>query len=153
MGDRNIGRMDRESSTSEPNSPDSVLESYLRQQLEKLYADPSEALAASDGTQKDKNDQAIAENAQGDDDDKEYEFHLFRRSLVSGPALNGTSGPQRIALRSPSPAGDGPHFVNGGRPDEYYFSGNTSAELAEQYAQAAVSEQDIISGLKIRWVC
>ena len=153
MRDRSIGRIDLESSTSEPNSPDPVLESYLRQQLEKLYADPSEASAASDGTQKDKNDQDIAENAQVDDDDEEYKFHLFRRSLRSGPALNGTSsGPQRIALRSPSPAGDGPHFVNGGRPDDYYFSGNTSAELAEQYAQAAVSEQDIISGLKIRWV-
>lgn len=151
MGDRDIGRMDLESSTSEPNSPDPVLESYFRQQLEKLYADPSQALAASEGTQKDKNDQAIAENAQ-DRDDEGYEFHLFRRSLLSEPALIGTSsGPQRIALRSPSPADDDPHFVNGGRPDEYYFSGGTSAELAEQYAQAAVSDHDIISGLKTRW--
>ena len=153
MSDHSIGRIDSEYSTSEPNSPDPVLESYFRQQLEKLYADPSEASAASDGTQNDKNDQAIAENAR-DDDGEEYEFHLFRRSLVSGPALIGTSsGPQRIALRSPSPAGDGPHFVNGGRLDEYYFSGDTSAERAEQYAQAAVSEQDIISGLKVKWVC
>ena len=153
MGDRSIVRIDLESSTSEPNSPDPALESYFRQQLEQLYADPSQALAASDGTQKGKNDQAIAENTQ-DDDDEEYEFRLFRRPLVSGPALIGTSsGPQRIALRSPSPAGDGLHFVNGGRPDEYYFSGDTSAELAEQYAQAAVSGQDIISGLKLRWVC
>ena len=152
MGDRSIGRKDLESSTSELNSPDPVLESYLRQQLEKLYADPSQALAASDGTQEVKNDQAITENAQ-DNDDEGYEFHLFRRPFVSGPALIGTSsGPQRIALRSPSPAGDGLHFVNGGRPDDYYFSGVTSAELAEEYAQAAVSEQDIISGLKIRWV-
>ena len=153
MGDHSVGRIDLESSTSEPNSPDPVLKSYFRQQLEKLYADPSQALAASDGTQKDKNEQAITENAQ-DDDDEEYEFHLYRRTLVSGPALNGTSsGPQRIALRSPSPAGDGLYFVNGGRPDGYYFSGGTSAELAEQYAQAAVSGQDIISGLKVRWVC
>ena len=153
MGDRSINRIDHESSTSEPISPDPVLESYFRQQLEKLYADPSQALAASEGTQNDKNDQAIAETAR-DDDGEEYEFHLFRRSLVSGPALIGTSsGPQRIALRSPSPAGDGPGFVNGGRPHEYYFSGDTSAELAEQYAQVALSEKDIISGLKIRWVC
>ena len=153
MGDRSIGRIDLDSSTSEPNSPDPVLESYFLQQLEKLYADPSQALAASDGTQKDKDDQAIAENAK-DNGDEEYEFRLFRRSLVSGPELIGTSsGPQRIALRSPSPACDGPHFVNGGRPDKFYFSGDTSAELAEQYAQAAVSEQDIISGLKRRWVC
>ena len=153
MGDRSIGRKDLESSTFELNSPDPVLESYLRQQLDKLYTDPSQALAASDGTQEDKNDQAITENAQ-DNDDEGYEFHLFRRSLVSEPALIGTgSGPRRIALRSPSPAGDGPHFVNGGRPDAYYFSGGTSAELAEQYAQAAVSDHDIISGLKTRWVC
>lgn len=152
MGDRSIGRIDLDSSTSKLNSPDPVLESYFRQQLEKLYADSSQALAASDGTEKDKNDQAIAENDQ-DDDDEGYEFHLFRRSLLSEPALIGTtSRPQRIALRSPSPAGNGPHFVNGGRPDEYYFSGDTSAELAEQYAQAAVSVQDIISGFKIRWV-
>ena len=153
MGDRSIDRIDLESSTPEPNSPDPDLESYFRQKLEQLYADPSQALVASDGTEKDKNSQATAENAQ-DDNDEEYEFRLFRRPLGLGPALIDTSsGPQRIALRSPSPTGDGLRFVNGGRPDEYYFSGDTSSELAEQYAQAAVSDQDIISGLKLRWVC
>ena len=147
MDDRSIDRIDLESSTPEPNSPDPDLESYFRQKLEQLYANPSQALVARDGCQ------ATAENAQ-DRNDKEYEFRLFRRPLVSGPALIDTSsGPQRITLRSPSPAGDGLHFVNGGRPDEYYFSGDTSSELAQQYAQAAISEQDIISGLKLRWVC
>lgn len=153
MVDRSIGRTDLVSPISEPNSPDPVLESYFRQQLEQLYADPSQALATNDGTEVDQIRGASVEQVQTEDRE-EYDFRLFTRPHASGTASVGASnGPQRIAIRSPSPAGGESGFTSAGRPDNYYFAGDTGAELAEQYARAAVSGQDIVEGLKMRWVC
>lgn len=152
MDDHSIGRADIESSTFEANSHDPVLETYFSQQLEQLYADPSQALAANDGTKLDNQGEATVEQIPGEAEE-EYEFRLFTRASASGPASDGASNvPQRIALRSPSPVGGESGFTSGRRPDEYYFADHTGAELAEQYARAAVSGQDIIEGLKIRWV-
>lgn len=152
MGDRSIGRAEIESSTTEPNSPNPVLETYYRQQLEQLYADSSQALPANDIKELGNIAGATPEQVQGEDEE-EYEFRLFTRPSAPGPTSAGASNVlQRIALRSPSPASDIPAFVNGRRPDEYYFAGDTGGELAEQFAQAAVSGQDIMEGLKIRWV-
>ena len=152
MDDHSIGRADIESPTFEANSPDPVLETYFRQQLEQLYAGSSQALAASDGTEVDNHGETTVEHVPGEAEE-EYEFRLFTRPSASGPALVGANNvPQRIALRSPSPAGRESGFTCGRRPDEYYFAGHTGAELAEQYARAAVSGQNIIEGLKIRWV-
>lgn len=152
MGDRSIGRADIESSTTEPNSPNPALETYYRQQLEQLYAEPSEAVAANDGAELGNIGGATTESVQGEDEE-EYDFRLFKRPSELGPASVGASNVlQRIALRSPSPASGESAFANGRRPDEYYFTGDTGRELAEQYAQAAVSGQDIMEGLKMRWV-
>ena len=152
MGDRSIGRADLESSTTEPDSPNPDLETYYRQQLEQLYTDPSQALAANDGTELGHLVGATAELVQGKDEE-EYDFRLFTRPSASGPASAGASNVlQRIALRSPSPTSGGSAFVDGRRPDSYYFAGDTGGELAAQYAQAAVSGQDIMQGLKMRWV-
>lgn len=149
MADQSIDRTDLESSNSEPNSPDPVLESYFRQQLEQLYADPSQPLAANSGTESVKLGETTVEQ---DEEEDEYDFRLFKRPLASGPASVGTSNdPKRIALRSPSPVDDESGFTSGGRPDKYYFTGDKGAELAEQYARAAVSGQDIIEALKMRW--
>ncbi|KAF6230880.1 hypothetical protein HO173_010996 [Letharia columbiana] len=151
MDDRSIGRTDLVSPISEPNSPDPVLESYFRQQLEQLYADPSQALATNDGTEVDQIRGASVEQVQTEDRE-EYDFRLFTRPHASGTASVGASnGPQRIAIRSPSPAGGESGFTSVGRPDKYYFAGDTGAELAQQYARAAVSGQDIVEGLKMRW--
>ena len=148
-----MDRADLESLITEPNSPDPVLESYFRQQLQQRYADPSQALAASGGTEIDTVYGATPEQPQGDKGE-EYDFQLFARPSASGLASVGqNNGPQRITLRSPSPARDGLGFVSGGRPDKYYFTDDTGPELAEQYTQAAVSGQDIIEGLSMRWVC
>lgn len=151
MDYRSIGRTHLESPTTEPNSPNIVLESYYRQQLEQLYADPSQALAASDETRSRNLSGATVEQIQGEDVG-EYDFRLFTRPL--GPASVGaTNISQRIALRSPSPADGQLGFTTGGRADQYYFAGHTDSELAEQYARAAVSGQEITEGLKMRWVC
>ena len=150
MDCRSIGRIHLESSTAQPNCPDPVLESYFRQRLEQLYAAPSPTLAAHDESKLDSLGGATVENAQGEDEE-EYDFRLFTRP--SGTASAGTSNvPQRIALRSSSPADGKLGFANGGRADGYYFAVQTDAELAEQYARAAVSGQGIIEGLKMRWV-
>ena len=153
MDDRSIDRTNLESPVTEPNSPDPALESFYRQQLQQLYADPSLAFAAHGGTESDTACGAAAEQIQGDESDG-YEFHLFTRSFASGLVSVGTSnGPQRITLRSPSPADDGLGFTSGGRPDNYYFTGDTGVELAKQYTQAAVSGQDVIEGFRRSWVC
>ena len=153
MEDRSIDRTNLESSVTEPNSPDPALESFYRQQLQQLYAEPSLAFAADGGTELDTVCGAAAEQLQGDEEDG-YEFHLFTRSSALGLASVGTSkGPQRIALRSPSPADSGLGFKSRGRPDSYYFTGDTGLELAKQYAQAAVSGQNVIESLKSSWVC
>lgn len=151
MDNRSIGRADIETSTTEPKSPNPVLETFYRQQLEQLYADPSQTLA-SDGTDHGNVGGATVEQVQGEDEE-EYDFRLFTRPSASGPASVGASNIlQRIALRSPSPASGESGFTSGRRPDKYYFAGDTGRELTEQYERAAVSGQDIIEGLKIRWV-
>ena len=153
MDDRSIDRTNIESPVTEPNSPDLALESFYRQQLQQLYADPSLAFAAHGGTEPDTACGAAAKQIQDDDVDG-YEFRLFTRTSALGPASVGKSnGPQRITLRSPSPAHGGLGFESGGRPDSYYFTGDTGLELAKQYTQAAVSGQDVIEGLKRSWVC
>lgn len=153
MDDHSIDRADLESLITEPNSPDPVLESYFRQQLQQRYADPSQALAASGGTEIDTAHGAISEQPQSDNGEV-YDFPLFARPSASGPASVGlNNGPQRITLRSPSPARDSLGLIGEGRPDEYYFAGDTGPELTAQYTQAAVSGQDIIEGLSMRWVC
>ena len=153
MDERSIDRTNLESPVIEPNSPDLALESFYRQQLQQLYADPSLAFAAHGGTESDTACGATAKRIQDDDAD-DYEFHLFTRSSALGLASVGKSnGPQRITLRSPSPADGGLGFESGGRPDNYYFTGDTSLELAKQYTQTAMSGQDVIEGLKRSWVC
>ena len=153
MGDPRIARTEIGLSDTEPNSPDPVLETYFRQQLELLYADPFQGLAANDATKLGKHDEVTVEQAQCEGEEV-YEFRLFTTSSALGPAsLGGGDFSHRIALRSPSPAGGGSRFTARGRPDEYYFAGHAGLELAEQYLEAAVSGQDIIDGLKMKWVC
>ncbi len=142
MPDRSIDRTALESPTTEPSSPDPVLESRFRQQLEQRYADPLDASVGNDGTDVD----GAVEQAPSDRE--EYDFRLFARPAVA------PTGAQRITLRSASPAAGRESGLTGsGRPDGYYFTGATGPELAEQYARAAVSSGDVIEGLGVRWVC
>lgn len=154
MDSRSVELTDLESPTTEASSlGDPLLESYYLQQLQQQYADPSQALAANGGAELDVTHEATSEQAQGEKAEQ-YDFRLFTRPSALGPASVGTSnGPQRVTLRSPSPVGDALGLTIRGRPDEYYFSGVTSPELAEQYTRAAVCGQEIIEGLNMRWVC
>ena len=152
MEDQRIDRTDLASPKVEQNSPDPVLESVFRQQLEQLYADPSDALATNCGIKADKISRDTGEHVKGEED--EYDFRLFTNSSRLGSTSDGASkAPRRITLRSPSPADSGLAFAGRGPPDGYYFAGHTDAQLTEQYVRAAVSSQDVIGGVKIRWVC
>ncbi len=144
MPDRSIDRTALESPTTEPSSPDPVLESRFRQQLEQRYADPLDASVGNDGTDVD----GAVEQAPSDGEEGEYDFRLFARPAVA------SIGAQRITLRSLSPAAGRESGLTGrGRPDGYYFTGATGPELVEHYARAAVSSGDVIEGLGVRWVC
>ena len=164
MEGRSITRTDLVSPDPEPNkNPDPILESYCRQRLEELYADSSSSDEALN-EEKDGNEVNPArratplEEAPGDrTNGEEYKFRLFARP----PALSVDASSvhrRMITLRSLSPAVGGNGLgrsssASRGRPDDYYFAGETSAELAAQYAHAATSGQEIIEGLKRRWVC
>lgn len=153
MEDHSIDRADLDSPTTEPNSPDPILQSYFRQQLQQRYADPSQTLTTNNGAEVDSTRGSATEQVQPDQEDA-YDFRLFTRPSNSGLASIGkSSAPQRITLKSPSPAAGGLDPESGGRPDTYYFTGDTGSELAEQYARAAVSGEDVDEGLKMRWVC
>ena len=153
MDDNSIARTDIGSPTPKLKSPDPILETYFLQQLKQLYADPFHGPASNYGIELSHLDQVTVEQVQGQGEE-EYDFRLFAKPSASGPrSAAGNNIPQRIALRSPSPASGESGFTVAARPDKYYFAGRTEADLAEQYVQAAVSGQDIIEGLKMRWVC
>ena len=145
MSDRSVDRTALDSPTTEPSSPDPVLESRFRQQLQRRYADPFDASVGNDGTDVD----GTVEQAPSDrEEEGEYDFRLFARPAVA------SIGARRITLRSASPAAGRESGLTGrGRPDGYYFTGATGPELAEQYARAAVSSGDVIEGRGVRWVC
>ena len=86
-------------------------------------------------------------------EDEAYSFRLFAKSGVPGPQEGEEQGPPKISLRSPSPASGEPGFVHTERSVTYYFTGETSAERAEQYRIAAVSGEQLLQGLGTRWVC
>lgn len=149
MDDRAIDRADLGSPTTAPAISDPVLETYFRKQLEQLYAAPSQALEANHRTELGNRGEDTPEQLHGEHEEA-YDFCLFTRQSASAGASNVL---QRVDLRSPDPVGGQLDFTNRGRPDEYYFAGHPDAELAEEYMRAAVSSQDIIEGLRMRWVC
>lgn len=86
-------------------------------------------------------------------EDEAYSFRLFAKPRVSGLRKSEEQGPQKISLRSPSPASGEPGFVNTERPATCYFTGEISAERAQQYRVAAVSGEQLLQGQGTRWVC
>ena len=155
MANHSINRTDLDSSPpAEPRSPDPVLASYFRQQLQQRYADPYSEVSPGIALLEEAAMEQEEEEARGVQEKKKeeegYDFRLFFSKPSSSAAAAG-----RVVLRSPSPTaaqhnGDGSR--RGGRPDAYYFTGVTGPELAAQYAQAAVSGPDILAGLGVKWV-
>lgn len=80
-----------------------------------------------------------------------YEFRLFS-GPKAGKAADRDSAIQRIAIRSPTPVNGEGGFVVSQRPDDYYFAKPLNDVGAEQIAAAAISGEDILQGLNLRWV-
>lgn len=146
--------MDLESQTPphDDGDPDTTLEAQFRDQVERSYFPDSFAT--------DTDDQDILRGCDAaalgqplQKDDEAYTFRLFARRKPSGPSDEEYRGFQKIVLGSPSPASGEPGFVNPERALAYYFTGTTSAGQAEQYRKAAVSGEQLLQGLKTRWVC
>ena len=143
--------LDSQSSSDDDGNPDPTLEARFRDQVERSYAD--------EGCKTETHDQGIVEDldtaAVGqpvEEDEDAYTFRLFAGPKGSGPPKGKDKGVQKVILSSPSPAGGEPGFVNPRRQLDYYFTGTASAEQAEQYSNATISSEQLLQGLKTRWV-
>lgn len=99
---------------------------------------------------------SIQENGDGEGvpvrDREEYEFRLFSKPAVGIKQENSRTLTQRIALRSPTPKNEGPSFVTSRRPNSFYFTGPSSPRQAKVYVESAVSGEEVLRGLDIRYV-
>lgn len=151
-----VRRTDLESCSSSEGrgSPDPTLETRFRAQLQQSYAEehqqvrleheerpPEGNLSSTDG------------QPPRDEDEAAYDFRLFAGSSGVRQSNSQGNGLQRITLRSPTPLNGEPGFIRPQRPEGYYFSGAKSAEQAERFSVAAVSGEQVLEGLKTRWVC
>ena len=150
MGSVRRTDLESRSSSYEPIDSDPILETQFREQLEQIYADGtiSEGI---DGGGSGMIGAAVAHQPAVEDEEN-YEFRLFARPSAAGPSNEAGITTQMITLRSPTPLGGEPGFVNQRRSERYYFTGTASAELMDQYHKAAVSGETILEGLKVRWV-
>lgn len=141
-----------QSSSEELQSPDPTLEARFHEQLKQAYVDSNPQLEPIEDD--------ILRGADGSnigpppgEHEEAYEFRLFAKPSGSGPLKEGCQGLQRIALRSPTPVNREPGFVEPLRPEAFHFTGITSAEQVERYQKAAVSGEEILKGMNVRWVC
>lgn len=143
--------LETQASSENDDSIDHALEAQFRIYFEPQYANGT---TQSQGTEADRVEDASSNLVDQDLNDKDegYSFRLFARPMVPGLPKGEEQGPQKISLRSPSPASGEPGFVNAERPATYYFTGETSEERADQYRRAAVSGEQLVHGLKTRWV-
>lgn len=150
-----IRRADLESRSSSEGSRSSDLESEacFREQLEQKYAfaEDYHIVKSNNGEPSRANIPSTVEPPV-DDDEVAYDFRLFARSAGSGLPASQKPGLQRITLRSPTPINAEPGFMKAQRPQSYYLTGATTAELAEQFSRSAVSGKQVVECLKTRWV-
>lgn len=132
--------------STEPSSPSSSLEGRFQQQFTS-----SRHFASLDGkTENEPLDQPPTRTVEAAaQDEDEYEFRLFAKPLDPTKPTPNT----RIVVRSPSPTQGEPSLINPRRLDAYYFTGDTSEVLMEQYRRSAVTGEHITKGLITRWVC
>ena len=143
--------LETEASSEDDDSLNNALEAQFRDYFEPQYGNGT---TQSQGPEANRVEDASSNLVEQDlnDEDEGYSFRLFARPVVPGLPKGEEQGPQKISLRSPSPANGEPGFVNAERPASYYFTGETSEERADQYRRAAVSGEQLLQGLKTRWV-
>ena len=143
--------LDSQSSSDDDGNPYPALEARFRDQVERSYVDEGYKTETHDqGIVEDLDTAAVGQPVEEDED--AYTFRLFAGPKGSGPPKGKDKGVQKVILSSPSPAGGEPGFVNPRRQLDYYFTGTASAEQAEQYSNATISSEQLLQGLKTRWV-
>ena len=141
-----------EAFSDDDDSVDHALEAQFRDHFEPQYVNGTSQSQDPD-TNRAEGAVICSVEHNSNNEDEAYSFRLFAKPGVPGLREGEEQGPQKISLRSPSPASGEPGFVNTERPATYYFTGETSAERAEQYRIAAVSGEQLLQGLGTRWVC
>jgi len=81
-----------------------------------------------------------------------YEFRLFAKPAKGTAQEKIGNTLQKIALRSPTPADRDPGFMQARRPDSFYFTGRGNPEQAKRFQESAVSAEDIMKNVSMRWV-
>ena len=123
----------------------------MREQLRSIYETPTARITDVDGdVALDDVSIGLGDAAEGNGVE-DYEFRLFSGPR-KGKAANSDGAIQRIAIRSPTPISGDPGFVIPRRPDSYYFTGPLNGVRAEQIAAAAISGEEIVKGLNLKWV-
>lgn len=144
--------LDSQSSSDDDGNPDPALKARFRDQAERSYADGGSKTEIHDqGIPEDLDTAAVGRPVK--EDEEVYTFRLFARPKKSGLSKSKDKGIQKVTLRSPSPASGEPGFVNPRRQSAYYFTGTASIEQAQQYSKATISNEQLLQGLKTRWVC
>jgi len=150
-----VRRTDLESRSSSEGrcSPDPTLETRFRAQLQQSYAEEHQQVGLKDVEWSSQGKLSSIVEPPRDEDEAAYEFRLFAGSSGIGPSKSQGNGLQRITLRSPTPLNGEPGFIRPQRPEGYYFTGPGSVEQTERFSAAAVSGEQVLEGLKTRWVC
>ncbi len=141
--------LDTGNTSSQSHSPDPELETHIREKLRQTYADFTDS---ERGIQQATETRSPDGDAPGFQEDN-YEFCLFSKPTHAEASATPDKGYQRIALRSPTPTATEPTFLIPRRPDSFYFAGPTTSEQELKFRQAAVSGEDVLEGVKVRWVC
>ena len=140
-------RADLRSESPSSEHPNLDLRWEYREYLTRHYTAPSEPaiydLDCKDEESKSKDPEQVESK-----DSKEYEFQLFSKPKQATQSIITN----KVILSSPSPPSKSPGFINGRRPDAYYFTGQLKSELKEQYQEAAISSQQLLQGLDSKWV-
>ena len=131
------------SSSSDHSSLDHGIKLHLQRNFENLYQKSLFANGSQDAEGRDS-----ASDQDQPSGEEEYEFRLFAKpaSVTKQPKES------RITIRSPTPPSGNAGFLRAKRSESYYFVGPPSEQLRKQYEESAISGDQLVEGLKIRWV-
>lgn len=143
-----VCRADLRSRSSSPSSTsgDEEIPNLLQTRLAELYG-PIDVnpVISNPQTRKPSPDTELKEDTSGDG----FEFRLFAPKKGSKSPSDVKTGRIILEKDDESPDGNG-GFVIPWRDPRYFFTGESTALQKQQFESAAVSGQDVLSGLQIR---
>jgi hypothetical protein len=85
------------------------------------------------------------------DDDEELEFRLFAPSVALLNTQESLTPVAKIRLQSPEAQNAEPGFTRAQRDETYYFTGTTTADQQQQFAESASTGDQILAQSRIPW--